>query len=163
MPVGQVTLCLFYGGLVLEGVVNDLPQALHWYLGRRERIVVSPRAKRKWSAILPFLRTRDLDMAGLKLILAQDLSRSSPWTLEQMLSEVVHKGSYWGLVSSRTWLGPSAFHLDRLNHHIHYQWEEGYRDCTLVIIPFLSCSCGTNGTWCLASAVSTSLCGINRP
>ncbi|XP_029985493.1 glutamyl aminopeptidase [Sphaeramia orbicularis] len=42
-------------------------------------IGVPPMVKRKWSATLPFFRTRDLDLVGLKLILAQEMSRSSPW------------------------------------------------------------------------------------
>lgn len=42
-------------------------------------IVMSTRLNRKQSDTLSFLKTKDLEFAGLNFILAQQISRSRPW------------------------------------------------------------------------------------
>lgn len=71
-PGGQAALGLVYDSWVLQGAVKDLAQALDQFLGHWWNSGLS-------QGTYPFFRTRDQDWAGLKLILAQEMSRSSPW------------------------------------------------------------------------------------
>lgn len=55
-------------GCVLQRTFNDLVS-----FSVRVGILVPPRVNRNWSATLTFFRNRDLDLAGLKLILAHEM------------------------------------------------------------------------------------------
>lgn len=82
----------------------------------------------------PFFSTMALDLAGLKLILAQEMSFSRPWRIHLppgTIYVVIVRSSLkalMGLLSSRLGQKPSALSFSCLDHHIHGNGEENNWD-----------------------------------